>query len=68
MRDPKKGLYNGECYRTACDNDEAVYYNRVTKQNYCWECAEGINGSAKQSGMEPLCAKQPNSVKFITQE
>lgn len=38
-----KGEFQQECYRTACSNTNAVFYNHSTRQHYCAECAKLIN-------------------------
>ena len=38
-----KGDYKGECNRTACSNESAVYYNHSTRKYYCEKCALLIN-------------------------
>lgn len=38
-----KGDFNEECYRTACNNDSAVYLNHSTRKYYCGACAEILN-------------------------
>jgi hypothetical protein len=38
-----KGRYNKECNRTACNNQEAVFYNHSTRLYYCKSCAILIN-------------------------
>lgn len=38
-----KGVLGKLCYRSVCDNDEALYYNKSTKKHYCRSCASIIN-------------------------
>ncbi len=38
-----KGDLNGECYRTACSNKWARYFNHSTEKHYCIQCARLIN-------------------------
>lgn len=38
-----KGQYGEECYRTACKNTRALFYNHSTRQHYCPACAKEIN-------------------------
>ena len=40
---PEKGKESGICNRTACDNNNAVFYNHSTRMWYCPECAKMIN-------------------------
>ncbi len=39
----KKGQYLGKCNRTACDSQNAIYYNHSTKEHYCPQCARTLN-------------------------
>lgn len=42
--DPKlKGLFEGNCNRTACQKPDAVWYNCATEKYYCTKCAKMIN-------------------------
>lgn len=44
MREGKeKGEFNGECNRTACNNNPANFFNHSTKKYYCGSCALKIN-------------------------
>lgn len=55
---PQKGQLLGECYRTACKNKVAIYYNHSTKEHYCASCAHLINDynpEAKQIYGHELC-------------
>lgn len=38
-----KGLKNGSCNRTACQDPGANFFNRSTKAYYCEYCARRIN-------------------------
>jgi hypothetical protein len=38
-----KGEFNQQCNRTACSNDEAIFFNHSTKKYYCAACAKLIN-------------------------
>ena len=38
-----KGLFGGECNRTACTVFGAVWYNHSTRAYYCQQCAHLIN-------------------------
>lgn len=38
-----KGLYKGNCNRTACQQPGAIYFNHSTEKYYCAACAELIN-------------------------
>lgn len=38
-----KGKYGEICYRTACNNTNAVFYNHSTREHYCPACAKLIN-------------------------
>ncbi len=49
---PAKGDYKVECYRTACDNKEAIYYNHSTHKHYCETCADMINKANLHDAME----------------
>lgn len=40
---PEKGKYNLECYRAACKNGKAVYFNHSTRMYYCRSCAFTLN-------------------------
>lgn len=42
--DPAKGqVHGGECNRTACRRQRAVWWNTATYGFYCADCARGIN-------------------------
>lgn len=38
-----KGEFKLECYRTACSNRPAVFFNHSTRKYYCTRCAHLIN-------------------------
>jgi len=38
-----KGLKNGSCNVTACQEPGAIYFNKSTKKYYCRNCADAIN-------------------------
>ena len=38
-----KGEYGQECNRTACNNQNAQFYNHSTRKYYCGSCAQTIN-------------------------
>jgi hypothetical protein len=40
---PDKGKYGLECYRAACSNSPATWYNHSTRMYYCQECAGLLN-------------------------
>lgn len=55
-----KGDYNQECNRTACQNNEATFYNHSTKKYYCTDCAtliNRVNPESQQMFGHPLCTK-----------
>lgn len=39
----KKGELRGECNRTACNSQNAMFYNHSTRMYYCSSCAYEIN-------------------------
>ncbi|WP_266364215.1 hypothetical protein [Tellurirhabdus rosea] len=39
----EKGSHNGVCFRTACSNTGAIWYNHATDHYYCAGCAMTIN-------------------------
>ncbi len=39
----EKGQQGGKCNRSACNNDNAIYYNHSTRKYYCHDCAMLIN-------------------------
>lgn len=41
----KKGIRNGNCNRTDCQNPGATYYSVFTRAWYCGECAHMINSA-----------------------
>jgi hypothetical protein len=59
-----KGLFNGNCNRTACQKPEATWYNHSTKAYYCAECANLINLHNRPDAMRlfghDLCTKGEN--------
>ena len=42
---PDKGEFTGACNRTACNNTNAMWYNKSTRKYYCTPCAQAINGA-----------------------
>ncbi len=38
-----KGQYKGNCNRTDCQKQGAIWYNHSTRKHYCEECANLIN-------------------------
>jgi hypothetical protein len=53
-----KGLYYGECNRTACQNTDARYFNHSTEKYYCLACAilmNEYNPQFKQETGHDLC-------------
>jgi len=54
-KEQKKGQHGGECNRTACKNENAQWYNKVTEAFYCTKCARMINESSNQSNQGDLC-------------
>lgn len=38
-----KGVFNGNCNRTACQKPDATFFNFSTRAYYCTECANTIN-------------------------
>jgi len=49
---PEKGDYSGECNRTACNKQPAVFYNHSTRKHYCLACARTINQYNHKDAME----------------
>jgi hypothetical protein len=47
-----KGLYNGNCNRTACQQPGAIYFNHSTENYYCAACAAIINEGNPQFKQE----------------
>ncbi len=46
-----KGVFNGNCNRTACQKPHATYYNFSTQLYYCASCAHMINQMNKADSM-----------------
>lgn len=40
---PDKGLKNGSCNVTSCQQPGAIYFNKSTRKYYCKRCADAIN-------------------------
>lgn len=63
----QKGTFNGICNRSACDNDEATYYNYSTQMYYCPACAKLINDVNRSDSMRlfghDLCLPGPPAPK-----
>jgi hypothetical protein len=59
-----KGLFNGNCNRTACQKPEATWYNHSTQAYYCAECANLINFHNRLDAMRlfghDLCTEGEN--------
>jgi hypothetical protein len=45
---PDKGKKDMECYRAACSNSPATWYNHSTRMFYCVDCAGLINNHNKR--------------------
>jgi len=44
MKSPTlKGIFNGNCNRTVCQEPGAVWFNHSTRMYYCQKCADLIN-------------------------
>jgi hypothetical protein len=43
MNKEDKGLKNGSCNVTACQEPGAIYFNKSTRAYYCQDCAKEIN-------------------------
>ena len=39
----EKGDLGGECYRNACKNSNARWFNHSTQMHYCSQCADNLN-------------------------
>jgi lysine/ornithine N-monooxygenase len=48
----EKGTHGHECYRTACKNSPATYFNQSTHKYYCAECASTINELNRADAMQ----------------
>lgn len=48
-----KGVFEGTCNRTACQQPNATWYNKGSYKYYCQKCATMIN----QPPGEPLCTE-----------
>lgn len=68
-----KGLKNGSCNRTACQEPGASFFNRSTKMYYCEGCAATINSFADTKaycmetfGSPELCVHDegPHDLRF----
>lgn len=61
---PDKGLKNGSCNLTACQQPGATWYNKSTQKYYCAACAKEINwpGGRKDTralyGVDLLCEEE----------
>lgn len=57
-----KGIFNGNCNRTACQKPHATYYNFSTKVYYCASCADMINNANRADAIKlyghELCIHQ----------
>lgn len=51
--DPKlKGIYGGNCNRTACQKPRATWFNLNTSAFYCAECGMAINRACERDHQE----------------
>lgn len=69
---PEKGDYSGECNRTACNKQPAVFYNHSTQKHYCSACASMINQYNRADAMNlyghDLCTfVDPTAEKVISE-
>lgn len=46
-----KGDMHGVCFRKACDNDGATWYNSSTRKYYCKPCAMRIMSYPENAGL-----------------
>lgn len=66
-----KGLLNGRCNRTACQQPGATYFNTSTRAYYCEPCARDITDFTKRVDGFHICfltsgnAKQDSTLKFM---
>lgn len=63
-----KGDLGGECYRTACSNKGANYYNHSTRKHYCKPCALLINDANRIDAMRLYGHELCTFVKDIRDE
>ncbi len=67
---PDKGLINGSCNRTACQQPGATFFNTSTRAYYCGPCARDITNFAKRVDGFHICfpttgdANQDAEMKF----
>ena len=47
-----KGLRGGNCNRTACQREGAIYYNHSTRKYYCPSCALLLNRENRQDALK----------------
>jgi hypothetical protein len=50
-----KGIFNGNCNRTACQKPGATWFNTSTRAFYCEHCARDINRACEQFGEPKIC-------------
>ncbi len=69
MKDPKlKGIKNGNCNRTDCQEPEAIYFNYATRKWYCHKCAVKINKLNPEAHVmfgHDLCLYNPDTTDII---
>lgn len=46
-----------KCNRTACTNEQQLWWNLYTHAYYCQPCAFRINDSSNQSSGRPICVR-----------
>ena len=66
-----KGIKNGNCNRTACQQPPADYFNHSTHKRYCSECAALINKMNPETYLDmghALCTHEdsPETIKALS--
>jgi hypothetical protein len=56
-RHPDAGKWGSFCYRTACQQPNAVYFNTSTREHYCLDCATRINMGCAMHNEPMICSK-----------
>ena len=61
---PAKGEKHGTCNRGACNNTNALWWNRSTERYYCKPCARRIMSYPENAGL--LTVTEPESNNKVT--
>lgn len=70
LKSLQKGIFKGNCNRTACQKPNAVYFNYSTRLYYCASCAYTLNSANRPDANRlfghELCLKHESDINLAT--